>query len=334
MHVFCVGMYRAGSTWQYEVVSHLIERHRGGRRLGFVPGDQLGEADGWHALKAHEGHKHFAAALGRGRAKAVYCYRDLRDVAFSLAHVYRTSFEDIVQRQRYLDLCLANDRYWARQPRVLSQRYEAMIAEPAGAVTAIAEHLGIELADGEAAAVAGQFALEANRQRAAAWEQDVRARGINPDDPAHGLLPEQHTLLHWNHIREGRAGGWRAQATPRQRAVLAALCGPWLKARGYEKDDAWALEAVDALARVEQECQALNHERADLHERLARAEMAAQVAQEQLEELQRLGPVALGLAAEFHAVSLRFPRLREWVKRLLGFGRPARRVAASPGWGT
>ena len=38
--VICGGMYRACSTWQYEVVAHLIERHAGGQRLGYMTSDQ------------------------------------------------------------------------------------------------------------------------------------------------------------------------------------------------------------------------------------------------------------------------------------------------------
>lgn len=324
MHVFCVGMYRAGSTWQYEVACHLIEQHRGGRRLGFVKGEQFAGGDGWAALKAHEGHEHFAAALAEGRARAVYCHRDLRDVAFSLAHVYRTRFEDIVLKQRYLQLCLANDEYWTNQPNVLVQRYDAMVADPVGAVAELANHLSIALSAREAGEVADRYCLEANRERAAHWEQEVRSRGIDPADPTHGLLPESHTLLHWNHIREGRVGGWRSQATLKQRAILALICGNWLKARGYENDDAWALDSLEKLGRMEDEWETMRRERADTSERLARAAIAA----ERLEDLERLGPVALNVAAGFHALSLRFPRLRNLLKKLLTVGR--RRP--EPGW--
>lgn len=332
MHVFCVGMYRAGSTWQYEVVSHLLERHRGGRRLGFVTGEQLGQrddpADSWLALKSHDSHAHFTAALTAGRAKGVYVCRDLRDVAFSLAHVYRTSFEDIVERQRYLHLCLANDEFWLRQPGVLHQRYEEIVADPAAGVTALADHLGIALTAGEAAEVAGRFSLEANRQRAAAWEREVRSRGINPDDPTEALHPERHTLLHWNHIRQGRVGGWCKQATPRQRLVLALVCGAWLTARGYEADDAWALESVAAIDRLATELTALHHENAGQRERLSRSEVDLRRAEERVAELERLGPVALRLAAWFHDTSVRYPRLRELFKRLLGG--PARSATVVP----
>src|SRR5436305_14912782 len=79
MYVFCVGMYRACSTWQYEVAAHLVERHRGGRRLGYLTGDQFEamddarEDDGrWMVLKSHEEHGQFARALADGRALAIY----------------------------------------------------------------------------------------------------------------------------------------------------------------------------------------------------------------------------------------------------------------------
>ena len=37
MLVFCIVMYRAGSTWQYQVVSHLLEKYRG-QWIGFADG--------------------------------------------------------------------------------------------------------------------------------------------------------------------------------------------------------------------------------------------------------------------------------------------------------
>jgi len=51
-------------------------------------------------------------------------------------------------------------------------------------------------------------------------------------------------------------------------------------------------------------------------------------------ELERLGPVALRLAAGFHETSVRFPRLRELCKRILGLGSEQRpRAVEVPGWG-
>ena len=40
LDVLCGGMYRACSTWQYEVAAHLIEQYLGGQRLGYFTGEQ------------------------------------------------------------------------------------------------------------------------------------------------------------------------------------------------------------------------------------------------------------------------------------------------------
>src|SRR6185312_2948705 len=101
MDVFCVGMYRACSTWQYEVIAHLLERHRGGRRLGYVMGEEYVAPDApgqaarpWRVLKSHEEHRRFAEALAEGRARAIYAHRDIRDVVFSLMHKRGVRFEE------------------------------------------------------------------------------------------------------------------------------------------------------------------------------------------------------------------------------------------------
>ena len=75
--VICGGMYRACSTWQYEVAAHLVEEHRGGRRLGYllsgeytalVPGHPkhckaaARNRPGWRVIKAHEGEPRWPAS--------------------------------------------------------------------------------------------------------------------------------------------------------------------------------------------------------------------------------------------------------------------------------
>ena len=213
MYVLCVGMYRAGSTWQYDVASHLLEIHRGGERLGFVTGDQYAPpsdpAPRWRVLKTHDAHSVFAGPLQRRRALALYCFRDLRDVCFSLMHKFRAGFAEVVGRQRLLHHCLDNDAFWRAQPEVLCQRYETLTADPAAAVVQIAAHLGVALADGEAAAVAAEYSLTANQWRAVELANRLRDEGVDLADPANANRWDAHTLLHWNHIRAGRVGDWR-----------------------------------------------------------------------------------------------------------------------------
>jgi hypothetical protein len=59
------------------------------------------------------------------------------------------------------------------------------------------------------------------------------------EDPDNSQLHDGKTLLHWNHLRNGRVSGWREEASPEQCQFLATHYGSWLIARGYEPDDGW-----------------------------------------------------------------------------------------------
>src|SRR3954469_11760393 len=152
MYVICAGMYRACSTWQYEVIAHLIEKHWEGVRLGYLTGETFAALDNawaarssWSVLKSHEGARRFTAAIAARRAVAVYAYRDIRDVVFSLMHKRRVNFETLF-RQGMIHQILVNDRFWSAQSGVLCQRYEALIVDPVTGVEQLAAHIGLELA--------------------------------------------------------------------------------------------------------------------------------------------------------------------------------------------
>jgi hypothetical protein len=246
MYVLCAGMNRAASTWQYNVVSTLLERQRNGLRLGFFSSgaafaDTSGLADSaWLALKTHDRHPAFAALLSAGRAHAVHSYRDLRDVAYSLMHKCLADFDQVVLHQRCLHTCIANDRFWRAQPHTISQRYEDILGDPAAAIRQLADHLDIVLAEGEVETLAEEHSLEANRRRAEQLAGQLRQQGVCLEDPANALRCEERTQLHWNHVRDGLPGEWRTRATLRELAVLDAICGDWLIERGYERDRRWA----------------------------------------------------------------------------------------------
>ena len=243
--VLCAGMYRACSTWQYEVIAHLVEHHGGGQRLGYLTSEHYAAlirsdpgkgstapGTGWRVLKSHEGARCFARALVEGRAVAVYAYRDVRDVVFSLMHKRGLTFEQLL-RQGMIHQVLANDRFWTRQPRTLIQRYDDLLADPIGGVLGLARHLGIALTVGEAAEIAAAYSLESNKARTEALRRRLEQAGLDLNEAANSQICDWTTLLHWNHLRSGGSGSWVTQATPAQRAVLDRLCARWLRARDY-----------------------------------------------------------------------------------------------------
>ena len=248
MIVICAGMYRAASTWQYEVVAELIERHRGGSRLGYMTGADFAAWErvprpGWWVLKSHEGHPRFVAALKAGRARAVTSWRDPREVVESLLHKRRLDFNTMA-RQGMLHQVRANDRFWRDRAGVLGQSYEDVTAYPILAIEWIADFLGIELARTEAETLAADTAPDANRARAAAIANRLRAAGVSLDDSANAQWHDPRSLLHWNHLRDGGSRGWSESRGASDRVVLGRIFGPWLIQQGYERDRRW----VDAGA--------------------------------------------------------------------------------------
>jgi hypothetical protein len=238
-------MYRACSTWQYEVVAHLVEHHRGGRRVGYLtPEEYAGPRErdaasptdtgkeGWRVLKSHDGHDCFARAIAQGQAVAIYAYRDVRDVVFSLMHKRRLTFDQLL-RQGMIHQVLSNDRFWTRQPNLLIQRYDDILADPVAAVRDLAQHVGIKPAPGEAERIAEEYSLAANKARTDALKRQLEQRGVDLNATMNSLICDPATLLHWNHVRDGKSGSWFAEATPRQRYILHRLCGSWLRAHGY-----------------------------------------------------------------------------------------------------
>jgi hypothetical protein len=238
-------MYRACSTWQYEVVGHLVEHHLGGRRIGYVTGESYanltrrgqergtgGDRPYWRVLKSHEGHRSFARALLSGDCLAVYAFRDLREAIFSLMFKRGATFVELLRRGTIHQI-LANDRFWRAQPRVLVQRYEELIADPVTAVVQLARHIGLGVTRREATEIADEFSLESNQRRIDELRRRMEQAGIDLSQSRHLQVWDPVTLLHWNHLRPDGAGSWRTEASPRERSLLERMCGTWLRSNGY-----------------------------------------------------------------------------------------------------
>jgi hypothetical protein len=255
-------MYRACSTWQYEVVAHLLEHHRAGQRLGYLMPEEYAKHIGrdrepgtlgaqWRVFKSHDGDRCFARAIARRRAVAIYAYRDVRDVVFSLMHKRRLTFEELL-RQGMIHQVLANDRFWTRQPGVLIQRYEDILDDPVQAVRELAWHLDIRPAEGEAERIAEEYSLAANKARTEALRRQLEQTGVDLNAAGNSLICDPATLLHWNHMRDGRSGSWTDEATSMQRGVLQRMCGAWLRLRDYPPDaEANAALSIGPRVRIE-----------------------------------------------------------------------------------
>ncbi len=246
MDILCVGMYRACSTWQYEVAAHLLEQSHGGQRLGYVCGDEYARlpannrsGTGWRILKCHEGHPAFRSALHSGNALALYAIRDPRDVVYSMMHKRQQSFETFLT-QGMIHQILANDQEWTERVSGarLDQRYEQIIAEPATSVLEIAQFIGKAISRRQAGHIASEYSFEANQRRTRQTADSLRAAGLDLADPSNAIVQDDNTLLHWNHMRQGKVGDWCARANLSERYVMACLLNGWLQNHGYAPEPA------------------------------------------------------------------------------------------------
>jgi len=246
MDILCVGMYRACSTWQYEVAAHLLERNQGSQRLGYVTGEEYARLpvnkdsrQTWRVLKCHEGHPAFRLALTQGRALALYAIRDPRDVVYSMLHKRHLSFETFLA-QGMIHQIVANDQEWTNRvtgPR-LDQRYELIIADAATAVLQIADFLRFELSREDATRIAAEYSFEANKRRTQQTAENLKAAGLDLANPTNAIVQDDTTLLHWNHMRQGQVGGWRDRVTPSERYVMARLLNRWISDHAYTPEHA------------------------------------------------------------------------------------------------
>src|SRR5262249_53054940 len=140
-----------------------------------------------------------------------------------------------------------------------------------------------------------EYSLAANKARTEAFRRQLEQVGVDLDAASNSLICDSSTLLHWNHVRDGRSGSWYAESTPRQRIILQRLCGPWLKSRGYPPSPEGAGRAATAASPI------------GLGER-ARIEL----------EILRGR-----LSCRARAASQRFPRLAARARRALGIAEPS-----------
>jgi hypothetical protein len=135
------------------------------------------------------------------------------------------------------------DRFWTAQPRTLHQRYDDLMTNPEEGVRQIAEHLEISVSPNEVEELVERFSLESTRERTRTMTSQLQASGVDLNARENALVFDPTTLLHWNHVRTGRGGGWRERIGPRDLAILGRLVSRWLVLRGYEPDDTWAASA-------------------------------------------------------------------------------------------
>lgn len=191
-----------------------------------------------HPRKAWVVKKHEGAAVRRlfksPDTYGVYCYRDIRNVVASYMRFMATrgngvfqvpeipTFE-MLQKKKFVQRLISNYNIWINLPRVRVVRYEDFITDLAAEATAIGEHIGLPLPDGEAKRLAEKYSIKSQQRRM------KKLRELNNE-----AAEEMHvsTRLHPNHIYDGETN-WKIDLAPEQIKYIESIAGPWLDHKQY-----------------------------------------------------------------------------------------------------
>ncbi len=242
MLIICCGMPRSGSTWQYQIVSGLVEKFRVGRRIGFLPAEvylksthATTKTQEFLVLKCHDYHPYFGQLCQDGLAKTIYSFRDIREVALSIAWKLGISILETIHGDA---LQHAIDSYylWTATPNILIQRYEAFTSQPQKAILEISSHIGLTLSERDASQLAQNFSKDTNRIYVEKFKNSLLTQGIEPEKDY--LMYDQHSLLHWNHIRPESTKRWQ-DLDPEELQEMSLVVQQWLLDTGFEKNNNW-----------------------------------------------------------------------------------------------
>lgn len=216
--IFCAGMIRAGSTLQYQIASSIIEKANLGKRHSYAsedifykiataqntrriksnlrePIDVMLERYEFMTFKAHKCHDDFQRLMHEQEAMAVYCYRDIRDVANSFMKKYNVSFQFVLE---HLENAINNYYYWKHLPNVYMSKYENFTTNIFDEVKNISSFLKINLSNDALNEIADNHTIEKQKM----IMQEVK--NSNPELSQSEIKYDEFSLIHHNHIQDDR----------------------------------------------------------------------------------------------------------------------------------
>lgn len=238
MWVFAGGMYRSGSTLQYQLVSDMIERAGLGQRSEWMMPEEFAaiaepEPPGMRVFKTHVCKHPMRIRLRDGRAMGVGVHRDLRDAIVSGAQKegVEPDAAHCAEMVRGMLAC------WDGWPECAAMRwwsYERLMNEPETVCVEMGEHLGVPCSPAIASEIAQAYSPPRQLERI---EHAIQSGRMVPAVAGSARMHAAGDLLHPNHLHDGRSGKWRSVLSADARRAIEDIAGAWLTARGYALSD-------------------------------------------------------------------------------------------------
>ena len=209
--IVAAGMSRSGSTWQFNALRLLLGSSGEGVYSFWI--------DDWDSEKARPARTllvkihQISPALAEAAWCCFTCHRDLRDVAVSSADLAQADGYEVDIVALIREIREAHE-FWARQS-VLDAPYERIVADPESVLERMAAWVGVPITDVEA-------------QRLCRTLTALTDGDVPPGNPHNPL-----TLLHRQHIFDGRPGRYRGALGDAMEQRIREENGAWMSEHGY-----------------------------------------------------------------------------------------------------
>lgn len=265
MIVFCSGMKRSGSTWQYNAVCRILATAGRVEAVGFLADDELevrrSELLNWarnpdtlFVVKTHAIAELLFPGLADGAIRTTYTCRDIRDVAASAKKQFRASGPRLIT---ILDEALEAYAQVAGLSGALLQRYESFTCDPQAAVEELARYFDVPLSKEACTEIVEACSVKTMKRIADDTSASLRKRLFKAFWHLSRRLPikplllkcgfplplwirirnrvrpyDNETLLRPGHVSEsgGAPGQWRHTLTPEEIQTIDTRYASWLRA--------------------------------------------------------------------------------------------------------
>jgi hypothetical protein len=230
MVVLCDGMIRSGSTWSFNIAVELIrcsEPHR--RAFGFYSENPAVLRAAVRprfsnlVIKSHALDPSAYELCQTGALKTIYTWRNPYDAIASALRMFGYSVEHWMGALRNA-LRVWEFHRTTGSACILS--YESIMQTPVESIQSVAAYLGLHVAPDEASRIAKATSMQESRSLSDRIVKLDESRVVRKD----GYVFDRSTLLHQNHIQDGRVGYGFAFLDPKYLPMINAL----LREEGFE----------------------------------------------------------------------------------------------------
>jgi hypothetical protein len=192
-------------------------------------------------IKCHKYFKEVKELLLKKEAKAIYIYRDLRDVVVSTMNKNKISFWQLM-RSGFIHSILQEYTKWNRLRDILVSKYEYMITDLVQETLKIADYMGVDLDESSAAEIAEKYSIAKQLQKIRSF--DYSTLGIQAETSKY----DPNSLLHENHIFSGKTKQWETALSPFKVGLIEGIAYNWLIKKNYPISQIWIVRKIAAMS--------------------------------------------------------------------------------------